>query len=76
MTLQKRGYELRCEKMRCASLRSALQRCGALRRYSLCTNEEAFYRLQGRSERLFRKMTLVFPCFAVYATYEQVLERL
>ena len=22
--------------------------------------------------RLFRKMTLVFPCFAVYATYEQV----
>ena len=26
----KKGYELRCEKLRCASLRSALQRCGAL----------------------------------------------
>ena len=25
-----------------------------------------------QSEGLFRKMTLVFPCFAVYATYEQV----
>ena len=40
--------------------------------HSLCTKEEEFYCLQGRSEGLFRKMTLVFPCFAVYATYEQV----
>ena len=40
--------------------------------YSLGTKEEEFYCLQGRSEGLFRKMTLVFPCFAVYATYEQV----
>ena len=40
--------------------------------HSLCTKEKEFYCLQGRSEGLFRKMTLVFPCFAVYATYEQV----
>ena len=40
--------------------------------YSLCRNEEDFYCLQGRSEGPFQKMTLVFPCFAVYATYEQV----
>ena len=40
--------------------------------YSLCTKEKAFCCLQGRSEGLFRKMTLVFPCFAVCATYEQV----
>ena len=30
--------------------------------YSLCTKEEEFYCLQGRSEGLLRKMTLVFPC--------------
>ena len=35
---------------------------------SLCTKEEEFYCIQGRSKGLFRKMTLVFPCFAVYAT--------
>ena len=40
--------------------------------HSLCTKEKEFYCLQGRSEGLFRKMTLVFPCFAVSATYEQV----
>ena len=40
--------------------------------HSLCTKEKEFCCLQGRSEGLFRKMTLVFPCFAVYATYEQV----
>ena len=40
--------------------------------HSLCTKEKGFYCLQGRSEGLFRKMTLVFPCFVVYATYEQV----
>ena len=40
--------------------------------YSLCIKEEEFYCLHGCSEGLFRKMTLVFPCFAVYATYEQV----
>ena len=33
--------------------------------YSLYTKEEEFYCLQGRSEGFFRKMTLVFPCFAV-----------
>ena len=40
-------------------------------RFSFSQQKE-FYCLQGRSEGLFRKMTLVFPCFAVYATYEQV----
>ena len=41
--------------------------------YSLgCTKEEEFYCLQGRSEGLFRRMTLVFPCFVVYVTQEQV----
>ena len=40
--------------------------------YSFCTEENVFYCLQGRSEGLLRKMTLVFPCFALYATHEQV----
>ena len=38
----------------------------------LCTKEKEFCCLQGRSEGLFRKMTLVVPCFVVYVTYEQV----
>ena len=39
---------------------------------SLCTKEEEFYCVRGRSEGRFRKMTLVFTCFAVFATYERV----
>ena len=40
--------------------------------HSLCTIEEEFYYLQGCSAGLSRKMTLVFPCLAVYATYGEV----
>ena len=32
---------------------------------SHCTMEEAFYCLHGRSEGLFRKMTLVLPCCCI-----------
>ena len=46
--------------------------CCVQMEHPICTQEKGILLPPGRSKGLFRKMTLVFLCFAVYANYEKV----